>query len=451
MGEATGSLKTLGEFEDTVQAKTPVWNRVLHRASHPDKKSDGETAHKKHTLILSILCNNMHRILSDNLPTLLSIYMASGGCRGRVIDLFNSLGLCKSSKPTHAITKKLSEQGRDKVHETGSNPKAIVTYDNFKFTGGRRGDRIGDKRSFRSITTCLTLVGQGMPECGLKQRMWKPLTLLLPTEMIAKMRRDDHCQQMRLFFIEAAIKESTVRKSGRDLSTRWLIQPPEVQPFPMERTVYYPIAPVMKDENTNENNLAILEEIHIKQFGMDETHSRFNDELRIVYGDLKTVNRMLSIKAAREETSKALYDKLSWVQPGTGLLHLRMNYCQAIHTVHWGGSFPLDPSTLQYAADRLDRSNVVKVTNFRGLEELIMHSYHSRVMTMLMECMKADKVDLVSEDARNDWIMVHSSSAWKSRLMSIYNRIHPDPDANREGSVDEIWLNHIRFCQNVEP
>ncbi|MCJ1360551.1 MAG: hypothetical protein MMC33_010559 [Icmadophila ericetorum] len=167
MDEATGSLTTLGEFEDTVQAKAPVWNRVLHRASHTDKKFDGEIAYKKHTLILSILCNNMHRKLSDNLPTLLSIYMASGGCRGRVIDLFNSLGLCKSSKPTHAIMKKPSEQGRDKVREAGSNPMAIVTYDNFEFTDGRRGDRIGDKRSFRSITTCITLVGQGMPECGL--------------------------------------------------------------------------------------------------------------------------------------------------------------------------------------------------------------------------------------------------------------------------------------------
>jgi hypothetical protein len=107
------------------------------------------------------------------------------------MELFNSLGLCRSYRPTRELVLSLCEQGQQKLLQIGSNPTTIMTYDNFEYTDGRRGDRLGDKRSFRSVTTALVFNGQGIPEGGLRQSMWQPNIPLRTIDVVNKVQRDN--------------------------------------------------------------------------------------------------------------------------------------------------------------------------------------------------------------------------------------------------------------------
>ena len=131
----------------------------------------------------------------------------------------------------------------------------------------------------------------------------------------------------------------------------------------------------MKDESTTSNNIQIVKDIYVRQFNMEETKPEFETTLRLVGGDLKTWSRIQSAKQLRSDISEQAFDRFDWLLPSLGLWHLRLNMLQLIHKAHWGNIKPADSSTLQYAADRWDRSQVVQPNNFQALEDLIIHSY----------------------------------------------------------------------------
>jgi len=193
---------------DTIKSKAPRWVSILQNSSYPPENQTGEVPLGKFTVILSMLCSHMHRNTSDAFPAIMSLYLFQAGCRRRGIELFNCLGLCKSYRPTRERVLKLCEQGQQKILQLGPNPTTIMTYDNFEYTDGRRGDRLGDKRSFRSITTALIFSGQGIPEEGLRQSMWRPNTPLRTTDVIKKLSRDNLYIHIKRYFIECAIKEA---------------------------------------------------------------------------------------------------------------------------------------------------------------------------------------------------------------------------------------------------
>ena len=324
-----------------------------------------------------------------------------------------------------------------------------MTYDNFEYTDGRRGDRLGDKRSFRSVTTALVFNGQGIPEGGLRQSMWQPNIPLRTIDVVNKVQRDNLFFHTRRYFIECAIKEA-LGAADPKLATRWVIEPPEDQPFNRNRTQCYPLPPVMKDQGSNENNMSIIETIFETQFGITKEDPQFDILIRIVFGDLKTVDRMRSIKSIRDATGESPFDTLHWLMPGLGLWHLRYNFLQLLHHIHWGGSSPVDPSTLQYAADRLGRTQCVQPNKFQQQDELQRHSYSSRKMGILLQFMVRDGRDIQSKSDCKDWVASRGTGGWSNRIDQIFPRLHPDPETHVEDQVDEIWRNHARFCNHIE-
>jgi hypothetical protein len=73
-----------------------------------------------------------------------------------------------------------------------------------------------------------------------------------------------------------------------------------------------------------------------------------------------------------------------------GLFHLQLNLLRLIHRAHWGLSakeyYPdsTDFSTLSWMADVLQRSKVEDAALFFPIEELVLHSYHVRVIAMFI-------------------------------------------------------------------
>lgn len=155
---------------------------------------------------------------------------------------------------------------------------------------------------------------------------------------------------------------------------------PTQQLLEPEKTVSIPLSSIMKDESTTSNNIAILDHIFRFQFSLSDDHEDWVQKLRIVAGDVKTWNRINAVKLLRGSVSSRPYDTFQWVLPSIGLWHLRYNFLQLIHAMHWGRNSPPDASTLQFAADRWKRSQVVQPTNFQAMEDLIVHSYYARMV-----------------------------------------------------------------------
>ena len=95
--ESTGSLTHIDKMVDTIKSTAPRWVSILQNSSYPPQGNPtSEVPFSKFTVILSMLCNHMHRNTSDAFPRIMSLYLFQAGCRRRGIDLFNCLGLCQS-------------------------------------------------------------------------------------------------------------------------------------------------------------------------------------------------------------------------------------------------------------------------------------------------------------------------------------------------------------------
>lgn len=236
---------------------------------------------------------------------------------------------------------------------------------------------------------------------------------------------------------------------------------PVIEPVSQTKTTRVPLCPVLKDESTTSNNVAILDNIYAQQFGLNSNDPAYKTQLRIVYGDLKTVKRILAVKSLRRATAENVYDRYDWLIPGLGLWHLRFNLLRLIHYIHWGGPIPMDQSTLQYAADRWGRSQVVEPNSFQALEDLIIHSYYSRIVAWWLRLGKKSGLVAARVEDTVPWLQAQNSESWRRVLIGICGYIHGQslpgettPESLGSGSqqegYDEQRQNHVNFCTHVE-
>ena len=223
------------------------------------------------------------------------------------------------------------------------------------------------------------------------------------------------------------------------------------------KTNYIPIKPVMKDESTTSNNIQILEDIFVRQFKFKEDDSTFASVIRLIYGDLKTWSRMQSVKELRRGISEQSFDRFDWILPGLGLWHLRFNMLQLIHKIHWGEAQPVDPSTLQYAADRWGRARVVQPNDFQALEDLIIQSYQARIVGTWIRFLRKDGYAPQRIEATISWLTAQTcgqDGTWMNMLGRISRKLHAElPSTSIDmlpPTLDQQFQNHQNFCDHVE-
>ena len=253
--------------------------------------------------------------------------------------------------------------------------------------------------------------------------------------------------------MESAISVLCASARG-DAELPWTTTIPVLEKLKPMKTTYFPAAPVMKDESTTANNIFILEDLYKRQFNLDENDPNFKRVIRLVYGDLKTWSRIQSVKALRSDTSELAFDRFDWLLPGLGLWHLRLNFLQLIHRIHFGENHPKDPSTLQFAADAWDRSRVIQPNDFQALEELIIHSYQSRIVGVWVRTLRRERVDPKRIVDTIPWLTAQTPATWLARLKKIFASIHPKPLSMTPNmqppEVDQEFENHRHFCAHVE-
>ena len=199
--------------------------------------------------------------------------------------------------------------------------------------------------------------------------------------------------------------------------------------------------------------MAILDNYMEAQCHLDPDDDCWATSLILWHGDVKTILRLRSVMMSRASTSERAYDKKAWIMPVLGLWHLRYNLLKLIHKLHWGGNEPVDTSCLQYAADKWDRTNVHKPSNFHKLEELLVHSYHSRVVALLLERseQKSKQTFYRAEDA-STWMESLSPGDLRQLVVEIVAASNPKgiDDLEAAEPLNEQIFNHVCFIRHMD-
>ena len=145
--------------------------------------------------VMANLCHLRYPRRSNNLPVKLGLYLYDAGTARRGLDLLSKLHYGAAYRVITAKMDSLQEEALNEVRKSGSNPTSIVTYDNFEFREGRRGERIGDQACFRSITTALVIPDRLGYDQPLERAMWRPQSHLLDPIEIMDQFEESHIDQ----------------------------------------------------------------------------------------------------------------------------------------------------------------------------------------------------------------------------------------------------------------
>ena len=169
------------EEEDAVQTleKTaPKLISFIRCATKEYRQGGGNTndyyVDGRYGMIAAILGNIFHHDRFETFQSSLGLYLYGSGIRTRAIDTLCRLGVTRSSDFISKKYTAMQKTGEREVRALSNSNTAVFAYDNFEFTAGRRGERIGDRKTFYSITTALVTRGRLMPLDGLTQSMWRP-------------------------------------------------------------------------------------------------------------------------------------------------------------------------------------------------------------------------------------------------------------------------------------
>ena len=242
---------------------------------------------------------------------------------------------------------------------------------------------------------------------------------------------------------------------------------PVLQRIPTQQTKSYPLRAIFKSESTTENTQLILDDLFLHQLGLKADAKEFQEHGRIVVGDLKTLNLILSLKKQREDTAESsAYDTYRWVVPNLGLFHLRMNMLQLIHGAHWGGmeGRPTqwdDASSLQWQADAFGNSRRTRTgKEVQAVDQLIRHSYDARVTAVFVNILKSktvtDFVHTGREIDRQDvqkWLRGQKDRrVFEWVVEQVWDRLFRQrSNVEDDSNLDDEWQNHVRFVQHVRP
>jgi hypothetical protein len=185
-----GSLDAIKQTAIVIKQLAPRWLELIEVVCG-DAQSDvpidiaSASPSGRHAIVLALLCHKLRPKKANNIQTVLGLYLYQGGARRRVIDLFCQCGLTVSYKTLQRRMENLTDEAKRKARVVGQSLAGIVTYDNFNFAEGKRGERTGDSRIMRSITTSLVFRGRGFDDDALRQNMWRPTTFPLSAVAIA--------------------------------------------------------------------------------------------------------------------------------------------------------------------------------------------------------------------------------------------------------------------------
>jgi len=197
------------------------------------------------------------------------------------------------------------------------------------------------------------------------------------------------------------------------------------------------------------------------QFKLDPEQD-FKNQLYLVYGDQKTTQLIRSVKI--EQRAATLdYDRREWLLPVPSLFHLRMNFLWMIQRTHSGGPSCPEPPTLFHNMNFWNRKQIpLAKAPFHLLEELILHSWDSRIIALVYTQLQQEGVKIQSPDEVSAHLCRLTPAAFlrivEELRLSVFTRNAWLPRDPKQGfktplgpdTLDQEFVNHVRFLQEVE-
>jgi hypothetical protein len=218
---------------------------------------------------------------------------------------------------------------------------------------------------------------------------------------------------------------------------------PRLDVLPRRKSVYSSLGPIPHDESTNMGNLNILENIFQGQYNLPV--EQFKNALYLIYGDQKTIQRIRTIKTRRRAAARAV-DRLEWALPVPALFHLRMNYLFMLSRTHFGAACDGSQSTLYHAMNLWSRKGISRAkSNFYALQQLVIHSFQSRICAIAMELVSHRRSDRRNLDFPS-MLRLYSPD----QLNGLINEIFESYTLSARYTENKERRNHILYLQHAQ-
>jgi hypothetical protein len=362
-----------------------------------------------------------------------------------------------------------------------TNARLCVAYDNFQYYQRVGAQRLGEFDELRQFTTGKLFLGGDIPDGGLHQNLLnKNVELEVRDIMCAAGNQHDEVQnQISRFFIAKAISQVYPTSvdhifNSKQTDLRYpLPKMPELDILPPEVTPSTTLGPITAEEGSIDGNYQVLEDIFLCQLSLDKEKD-FSSRLFPIYGDQLTVSRLRSLQVERNE-AEFPYDRHNWLVQVPSFFHVLMNLLWLINRSHYG-----DPDTcnnvysaLSIHAQVLNRKKIPKdAAPFEHLEDIAIHSFYARIVALLHVRMKEllPSCDIHDPEIADNYIrslyprqflaLVEDirNLAFSDDIRISVNRYEPKvaarskakPKKAESPKVDEEFVNHVRFLQEME-
>jgi hypothetical protein len=486
-GEKSLQALDMKQVVDELKSNAPLLYQTLdslmtaHRSEYT--RNENLYQYRKVTIcfILSFSCAAK---TSNYIPNLIGLYLHGNGVKRRVISTLAGFGLCVSYKTISHNIEQINEAAKERLiimtlveailmlkqvrlHEIGKSTNAVVAYDNFDFHEKVKHQVLGDSGVMRSVTTGKVFLGYDIPPEGLQQSMHHPDVLLKYAKDVLSApgaQRDDIQTDICRFFIADAMR----RLYPKAIDQIWVKNPdkdfprmPKIDALDPRQTKSYSLGAIPFSEGTIDGNYQVHKSIFVDQFGLDP-EKQFQNRLYLVYGDQKTVQLIRSVKS-EQRTATLDYDRRDWLLPVPSLFHLRMNFLWMIQRTHSGGPRCPEASTLFHNMNFWNRKQIpLAKAPFHLLEELILHSWDSRIIAMVYTHLQQEGVKTQWPDEVNTYLCSLTPATFLSVVekvrLSVFTRNAWLPCDSKAGlktpldpsKLDQEFINHVRFLQEVE-
>ena len=174
--DTDGSLDFLQGMVPDAQKSAPYLMRFLGLLSKPAHKRDeiDPIPGPPQLVWASMFLYMMRRKKCNNIPKLIGLYCVNGGVKKSIVDILSRLGLCVSYTTIQECLKSLTQVGQKRLPMLVMDPTSNFAHDNFDFSEQPSGERLGQRKTFVSLTNGIIFQGLSLPKDGLQQSSWHP-------------------------------------------------------------------------------------------------------------------------------------------------------------------------------------------------------------------------------------------------------------------------------------
>lgn len=299
--------------------------------------------------------------------------------------------------------------------------------------------------------------------------MWKP-SRRLQTKDIAKAPGNKSSEptilERQRYWIAEAIQHAhpeLIDEIFKDHTDEWP-RFPTVERLSPEKSVHHGLGPILANEGTIDGTYDVINEIFLKQFGLDSsaTSTEFNQKIQLVYGDQKTISLIHSVQEESSE-SQLPYDKYNWILSFPGLFHLRMNLMDLIHDTYGGDKGQsLCMSTLAHNANVLGCKRGYN-TPHHFKEELAQRAFQARILALFYDALSRQGIRTDTHRFTTFMRQVGHTYVIKQinqiqEMFKLSAQCDPEirkskasgPDNLPDKHIDYEWSAHAKFLQQME-